>query len=387
MPRKATRNAPGSGTIRQRKDGTWEARYTVGRDPGTGRQKQKSVYGKTKAEVAQKLRRATAELDAGTYMEPSRMTVGAWLDVWHREYLGSVKASTAAQYEYLLRVRIKPAIGAVKLSALTAPMIQHMYNDAGKSGLSPKSVRNLHGVMHKALNQAVKLGYIRANPCAACELPRVEKKEMQTIPPERIGEFMAAIRQDAYATVYYVDLFTGLRQGEILGLTWDCVDFTRGTLTISRQLQKERGPGGQCRLVSLKNDRTRILTPAPSVMDLLRSVQRQQKENRLKAGSAWSNPMNLVFTGPLGGHLSSVTVYNHFKRIAQALGFPQVRFHDMRHTFATLSLQNGDDIKTVSENLGHATTAFTLDVYGHVTEQMRKESASRMQAFIDQAKA
>lgn len=387
MPRKTTRNPSGSGTIRQRRDGTWEARYTVGRDPGTGRQIQKSVYGKTKAEVAQKLRRATAEVDAGVYMEPSRMTLGAWLDVWHGEYLGSVKSSTAAQYGYLIRVHLKPALGAVKLSALTAPMLQKLYNDSLRQGLSPKSVRNLHGVVHKALSQAVKLGYIRANPCLACELPRVEKKEMQTIPPERIGEFMAAIRQDEYGPVYYVDLFTGLRQGEILGLTWDSVDFTRGTLTISRQLQKERGRGGQCRLVSLKNDKSRVLTPAPSVMELLRGVQRQQKENRLKAGSAWSNPMNLVFTGPLGGHLSSVTVYNHFKRIAQALGFPQVRFHDMRHTFAALSLQNGDDIKTVSENLGHATTAFTLDVYGHVTEQMRKESASRMQAFIDQAKA
>ena len=133
--RKSTRNAPGSGTIRQRKDGTWEARFTVGRDPGTGRQLQKSVYVKTRQEVAQKLRRATAELDEGTYMEPSRMTVSVWLDVWHREYLGSVKASTAAQYEYLLRVRIKPAIGAVRLSDLTAPMIQHMYNEAVKNGL------------------------------------------------------------------------------------------------------------------------------------------------------------------------------------------------------------------------------------------------------------
>lgn len=389
MPRKSTRNAPGSGTIRQRKDGTWEARFTVGRDPGTGRQLQKSIYGKTRQEVAQKLRRATAELDAGTYMEPSRMTVGAWLDVWHREYLGSVKASTAAQYEYLLRVRIKPAIGAVKLSELTAPMIQHMYNDAVKNGLSPKSVRNLHGVLHKALDQAAALQYIRVNPCTACKLPRVEKHEIRPIEGEKVKAFLQAIKGTANEDLLFVDVFSGLRQAEIIGLTWDCVDFQRGIITVSKQLRKERihGGGGTYKFTALKNDKTRVLMPAPEVFTVLRRVQLRQKENRLKAGSAWDNPMNLVFTNALGGHLCSDTVYGNFKRIAEKIGIPAARFHDLRHTFATLSLQNGDDIKTVSENLGHATTAFTLDVYGHVTEQMRKESATRMQAFIDQAKA
>ena len=318
MPRKATRNAPGSGTIRQRKDGTWEARFTVGRDPGTGRQLQKSVYGKTRQEVAQKLRRATAELDAGTYMEPSRMTVGAWLDVWHREYLGSVKASTAAQYEYLLRVRIKPAIGAVRLSDLTAPMIQHMYNDAVKNGLSPKSVRNLHGVLHKALDQAAALQYIRVNPCTACKLPRVEKHEIRPIEGEKVKAFLQAIKGTANEDLLFVDVFSGLRQAEIIGLTWDCVDFHRGIITVSKQLRKERihGGGGTYKFTALKNDKTRVLMPAPEVFTVLRRVQLRQKENRLKAGSAWDNPMNLVFTNALGGHLCSDTVYGNFKRIA-----------------------------------------------------------------------
>lgn len=389
MPRSSARNTAGSGSIRQRKDGTWEGRYTVGRNPGTGRQIQKSVYGKTQQEVAQKLRRATAELDAGVYMEPSRMTVSAWLDEWHRDYLGGVKASTAAQYEYQIRVHLKPALGAVKLSALTAPMIQRLYNEARQHGLSAKSVRNLHGVLHKALSQAVKLGYLRVNPCLACELPRVERHEIKPLEGDMVADFLQAIKGTANEGLLFVAIFSGLRQGEIIGLTWDCVDFDRGTLTVCKQLRKERvhGGGGEYKFTALKNDKIRVLTPAKAVFDMLRRVQLCQKEYKLKYENAWANPMNLVFTNPSGGHLTSDTVYGNFKRVAKKIGIPSTRFHDLRHTFATLSLQNGDDIKTVSENLGHATVAFTLDVYGHVTEQMKKDSADRMQAFIDSARA
>ncbi len=382
-------NARGSGTIRQRKDGTWEGRYTVGRHPGTGKQMQKSVYGKTRQEVAQKLRQVTHEIDQGIYLEPAKITLGTWLDTWHREYLGGVKASTASQYEYLIRVHLKPALGAVKLSALTPPMVQHLYNEAMRGGLSPKSVRNLHGVLHKAMEQAMRLGYVRSNPCEACELPRVEPKQIKPLEGDDVKAFLQAIRGTANEELLFIDLFTGLRQGEILGLTWDCVDFAKGQLTIYRQLRKDRrlGGGGTYVFTPLKNDKTRILTPAPQVMDMLRTVQRRQKEQRLRAGAAWSNPDNLVFTNAIGGHLSSNTVYENFKRVAAKIGIPSTRFHDLRHTFATLSLQNGDDIKTVSENLGHATVAFTLDTYGHVTERMKQESASRMQAFIQEAKA
>lgn len=389
MPKKATRNAPGSGTIRQRKDGTWEARYTVGRDPGTGRQVQKSVYDKTQQEVRKKLTAATHELDQGIYIEPSRLTVGAWFDIWIAEYLGGVKDTTREQYRYQMRVHIKPRIGAIKLSALTSPLIQNMYNTAQAEGLSAKSVRNLHGVMHHALDKAVKLGYIKVNPCLACELPRVVKKEMKTIAGDHLSRFLQAIKGNPYEDLMFVTVFCGLRQGEVMGLTWDCIDFERGMITISKQLQKERreGGGGEYRFVPLKNDKQRTLTPAPEVLAVLRRTQIEQMKTRLKAGPGWKNELNLVFTRPMGNHLSSRTVYNNFKRIAEEIGLPDVRFHDLRHTYATLSLQNGDDIKTVSENLGHATVAFTLDTYGHVTEKMKQDSANRMQALINASKA
>lgn len=243
-------------------------------------------------------------------------------------------------------------------------------------------------MLHKALSQAVKLGYIRFNLCDACELPRVEKHEIRPIEGDYVGKFIAAAKGHKYEALFLVTMFTGLRQGEVIGLTWDCVDFTKHSITISKQLQKERidGGGGQYHFVSLKNDKTRVIKPAPYVFDLLRGVRKAQKENQLKAGSAWDNALSLVFTNELGGHLSANSTYECFKRLVHKIGIDETRFHDLRHSYATLSIQNGDDIKTVSQNLGHATVAFTLDVYGHVTEQMKQASADRMQAFIETVK-
>lgn len=388
MPRKTTRNAQGGGTIRQRKGGTWEGRYTMGRDPGTGRQIQKSVYGKTQKEVRQRLQQITTAIDDGTYTEPSKLTVGQWLDLWHRDYLGGVKQATVAHYGSHIETHLKPALGAIRLTDLRPHQIQALYNRLLKSpdnpdGLSAKSIKNLHGVLHRALKQAVMVGYLRSNPADACILPRAEKKEVSFLEEDGIKALLKAIEGHRFERVYRVDLFTGLRQGEILGLSWDCVDFDGGVLTINKQLQKEHKKGGQYSLVSCKTDRVRRIQAAPFVMDVLRQQRRKQNEDRLLAGGAWENDWNLVFTNELGGHLCAPTVYNHFKRIVKEIGLPDVRFHDMRHTFAVLSLQNGDDIKTVQANVGHATAAFTLDVYGHVSQKMQKDSADRMQHYFD----
>ena len=178
-----------------------------------------------------------------------------------------------------------------------------------------------------------------------------------------------------------VTAFTGMRRGEVTGLTWDVVDFERGTIHINKQLQKVIGEKGKFQLVSTKNGKGRIITPAPSVMDLLRQVKVKQAENKLLAGEGYEDS-NFVFCNAIGQHLSPHTVYHHFKKAAEAIGIPEARFHDLRHTYAVAALANGDDIKTVQENLGHHTVSFTLDVYGHVTDQMRKESANRMENFI-----
>jgi integrase len=369
--------------MRKRADGTWEARYTLGRDPGTGKQIQKSVYGKTQAEVRKKLQAITTSIDNGDYTEPSKMTVGQWFDIWLAEYAKDIKPLTFKSYETHIRNHIKPAFAAVKLLGLNTHQIQSFYNKlqadtAEKAGLSAKTIKNLHGVIHRALSQAVEIGYLKYNPSAACKLPRVEKSEIQPLEEDDISAFLNAIKGHQYETLYIVDLFTGMRQGEILGLTWDCVDFRNGTIYICRQLQKVKG---EYKFVSLKNDKTRRITPAPSVLEALKEHRRVQLEWRMAAGSAWEDS-NLVFTNKQGGHLAHLTVYNNFKRIVKAIGLPETRFHDLRHTYAVAALQSGDNVKTVQENLGHHTASFTLDVYGHVTERMKKDSAERMERFI-----
>lgn len=384
--RSNTRAAQGSGTIRQRKDGRWEARYTVGRDPGTGKQVQRSVYGATQQEVRKKLAQLTASLDAGTYKEPCKMTVGQWLDIWAADYLGGVKPSTAFLYGEQIRIHIKPALGSVKLEALSTHAIQHFYNSLsdereGKRSLSPKSIKNIHGILHKALQQAVAVGYLRFNPSDSCTLPRIERKEISPLDEEQIGAFLKAIEGHRHELLYKVALFTGMREGEVLGLMWDCVDFEKGTITIKRQLRREQKKGGQYYITSPKNGKPRTITPAPWVMKLLRAQKARQSEQRLRTGPLWENS-GMVFTNETGGYLSYRTVYDCFKRIMKQMGSQTARFHDLRHTFAVASLRAGDDIKTVQSNLGHHTAAFTLDVYGHVTEQMQKDSAQRMEGFI-----
>lgn len=388
-----TRAAQGSGTIRKKitiKNGKtytyWEGRYTAGFDPGTGKQIQRSISGKTQKEVAQKLKAVTASIDAGTYTAPSKMTVGGWLDIWAADYLSGVKPFTVVSYKGHIENHIKPALGAIKLEALNAHTIQGFYNDLSKPhgdtpGLSPKTVKNVHGVLHKALQQAVAVGYIHFNPADACILPRIVKKEIAPLDEEQSKAFLRAIRGHRFEALYTITLFTGMREGEALGLCWRCVDFDKGTILIEKQLQREKKPGGQYIFAPLKNDRSRRITPAPWVMQFLKDHRAVQNEQRLKAGELWEDT-DFVFTNEVGHHLAIHTIYKDFKKIVASIGCPNIRFHDLRHAYAVAAIKSGDDIKTVQGNLGHATAAFTLDVYGHVTEQMKQESAQRMENYI-----
>jgi len=389
--KKSTRNAHGSGTIRQRPDGRWEARYTTGRHPGTGKQIQKSVYGATQAEVRKKLSAATAAIDDGTFLEPSRLTVGGWLDIWLAEYTSNVKELTLTTYETQVRVHLKPALGAVKLTALTAPHIQKLYNTLSKgneerAGLSPKTIQNINGVLHRALDQAIRLGYLRANPCAGVMLPRTEKPAIEPFNDEDMASFMKAIKGHPFETLFVVDLFTGLRQSELLGLTWGCVDFDAGMIVVDKQLIKEKKKGGAYKLAPPKNDKSRRLSPAPSIMKLLLEHKDRQQEAAARAGRAW-NHSDLVFTNALGENLSHSTLAHTFKRIMRQIGLPDARFHDLRHSFAVAALRSGIDIKTVQESLGHHTASFTLDTYLHVTEKMHKDASDKMEAFMTSVSA
>lgn len=382
MATRKTKGAKGGGTIRQRPDGRWEARYTLGIDPGTGKQIQKSVYGKTQKEVRQKLTAILADQDNGTYMDIPRIKTADWLNTWVTEYIGNVKPATLKNYQDHVRLNIIPYIGAVTLSKLNTEMIQQMYNELqSEKGLSPKTIKNIHGVLHRALEQAQKMGYIRNNPLAAVTLPRIEKKQIKPLEDDELCAFLKEIRGDPYELVYFVTVFTGLRQGEVFGLTWDCVNFEKQTLLINKQHGKRKGTC-EYGFSSLKNDRPRVIEAADSVMDALQKQKtRQQRWAALLQGE-WNNPDNLVFTTETGRYLCNQTVYLAFKKVMRRLRLDDVRFHDLRHTFAVNSLKSGDDIKTVQENLGHQTAAFTLDVYAHATCGMKRESANRMDQYI-----
>lgn len=398
MANKANRQAQGAGTIRQRPDGRWEARYTIGRDLGSGKQIQKSIYGSTQDEVRRKLNSIVVDIDNGVYTEPSKLTVSEWLDIWLEEYTSNLKPYTIASYKGHCNNYLKHNFGAIKLSALNAHTIQRMYNTLykgteKKNPLSAKTIANIHGVLHKALEQAVKVGYIRFNPSDSCTLPRVIKKEMHPLEEETIKEFILACEGEPYKVLYITALFTGMRQGEILGLRWSDIDFDNGRIVICRQLQREKTPSdseygkGVYYFTTLKNNKTRKFMPAPFVMKMLKEHKTQQSIQKMRLGCAWGNgdKLNddLVFVNEIGCHLSHVTVYKRYKAIVKQLNIADARFHDLRHTYAVTALQNGDDIKTVQETLGHHTAAFTLDVYGHVTEKMRSESAARMENFIN----
>ena len=381
-----TKGAKGGGTIRQRPDGLWEARYTLGINPGTGKQIQKSVYGKTQKEVRQKLTAITAEIDNGSYQEPCKMTVNEWLDIWLADYQIGVKDSTAYLYERQAKLYLRPALGNIPLEMLKAHTIQRLYNSLsqehdGQPALSAKTIKNIHGVLHKALQQAVLLNYIRYNPTTACVLPKIVKKEIHPLTDQQTAQLLNLLKGSKYEIPLTVDLFTGLREGELLGLMWDCVDFEKGTLLINKQLRREQKKGGEYYFSPPKNNKSRCLTLAPSVIQLFRLQKLEQNSMQTEAGDAWEEH-SLIFTNQTGGYLSYRTVYDCFKRIVRNIGAPATRFHDLRHTFAVASIKSDDDIKTVQENLGHATAAFTLDVYGHFTDDMRSVSAQRMEGFI-----
>ena len=399
MARKTSsgRNAAGAGSIRKKtvkRNGReytyWEGRITVGFDPGTGKQVQKSFTGKTQKEVREKMQAAAVAVNAGDYFEPTKMTLARWIEIWLQEYSGDKKYSTVKHYKAQCRTHIIPSLGAVRLSELTAPQIQAFYNKMQRDGLAPKSVRNIHGILTKCLSTAVQVGYLRVNPAGSVTLPKVVQKEIHPLTDEQVKDFLQAADNDEYGILLKVILFTGLRESEAIGLTWDCVDFKAGTMKICKQLQKRPLKDGGFTFAPLKNNKTRILKPAPFVMKLLERRKCEQAEQRFMIGDLWEGwnsaeerKTALVFTSAIGKNLHPQTVYSHYKKLAAQIGVPESRVHDLRHTFAVLSLQNGDDVKTVQSNLGHATAAFTLDVYGHVSEKMKNDSAARMEAYIE----
>lgn len=387
MPRKSTRNAHGEAAPRQRPDGKWEVRvpYT---DAMTGERKRKSLYADTQKEVLQKKKDFLAALENGVFTPPTKWTLGGWLDVWVKDYVADLRPLSVVNYAGVIRNHIAPALGKAKLSTLTAPAVQAFYNELSKPtakrpALAESTVHGIHAVLHSALDMAVELNYMRSNPSDKCKLPRIPQPSINPMNEVSIAQFMEEVTGDEYERVLLLDLYTGLRKSELVGLSWVCINFKDGTIYLYRQLQTVKGGHA---FGPPKNGKPRTITPPASAMHLLQEQKRVQNEMRLRAGKAWNNPEGLIFTHADGRPYCAHTVYKHYKAIVKRMGLPDLRMHDLRHTYATTSLQAGNSIKEVSDALGHHSMAFTADTYIHPTERMRKESAERIETFFNSLK-
>lgn len=382
----AKRNAQGSGSIRRRKDGTYEARFTYTDE--LGQPQRGSVYAKTQKECRKKLTAILKQIDEGSYRKTGkRYTVAEWFEEWIDTYCKNLKARTVDDYRGKSNRYIIPNLGKVQLAALTPMQVQKFCNRLSEGSkdqkpLSAKTIQNIHGILHSALKQAVLSGVIHQNPADNTKLPKVKKPDLKPLMDDDITRFLEAIRGDPYERLYILDLFSGLRQSEILGLQWEDVDFEAGELTVHRQLQKSRYDSGYIFLDETKNGKERVVTIAPTIVNVLRAQQRQQAEWKLAAGSAWNNEHNLVFTNEVGRHLCHSTVYQHFKKLVKKIGMDATRFHDLRHSTAIMALQNGCSVIATQQLLGHYSSSFTMDVYGAVSNTMKKDTQDRMENYI-----
>lgn len=375
---KRTKRDNGAGCVREKRPGHFEGQiYAHG--------KMRYCTGHSRKEVEEKLLKLRNPITTATDEKPdSEKTVADWVDTWRVVYADDIKDSTQTRYDIDIRLRVLPYLGNIRLNDLKPMMIRELYNTAVADGLSGKSVKNLHGTLHRILQDAVNNEVVSRNAADGVKIPKSAKppEEMKPLKDGEVPIFLDAIRGTQFEALFYVDLFTGLREGEILGLTWENVDFERKRITIEHQLPKTQRRNKPVTFATVKNGKSRTLSAPDDVFTMLKRVKAQQAREQLQAGKQWKNEKNLVFTDEIGQYLNYSTVYKAFKSIVSQIGKPDMRIHDLRHTYATLSIQNGVDIKTVSESLGHATVAFTLDRYGHVTETMLTQSATKLQQYI-----
>ena len=378
----AKRRANGEGSIRKHKDGRWEGRCTVGYD-ADGKRIIKNVLGKTQAECKSKLNeliRASQELDM---VRSDDLTVGDWVTQWYDLYAKpNIRPSTQEFYWNHIRFHIIPQIGKIKLRKLTSRDVQKLYNHVktqgrvnaknGKTELSNSYVRGLHMMLHNCMERAVKERLIPRNPTEDCIIPKDEKKEMKTLRPENIHDYLKAAEEYGVFALFFLELNTGLRKGELVALLWEDVDTENCTVSVSKQVTKVKGG------IEITRPKTetsiRKLAVSPEVIEVLKAEHDRHPDNPC------------LFPSPkTGTYYHPDSIANLHKKILKKAGLEHIRLHDLRHPFATLALQNGVDIKTVSGMLGHYDAGFTLRTYTHATAAAQVEAARTISSVITQA--
>ena len=381
----AKKRANGEGNIRKRSDGRWEGRYTAGYHSETGKRIIKNVLGKTQAECKAKL---SAAMEATRGIDVSRAdeyTVATWLRSWYEIYAKpNIRISTANRYQLMVEQYTIPRIGSIKLTKLTSRDLQKLYKDLmengridrksghGNPGLSSTTVRSLHLMLHNAFERAVKERLIPRNPTEDCIAPKIQKFEMQILQPEHIKTYLDAAEKRGLLPMFYLELVSGLRKGELVALQWSDLDEANCTISVSKQaswdtehqlILSRPKTGNSIREVSIPQDAVELL----------------KQEHAKHPDNPWMFPSGR--TGEMYHPDSVVTLH---KRLLKDAGLEHIRFHDLRHTFATLALQNGVDVKTVSSMLGHYDAGFTLRTYTHATRQKQDEAAQTMGSFMAQ---
>ena len=367
----ARKNPNGAGSVRKRADGRWEGRYTA----PDGRQK--SVYARTKTDCQQALKLRLAQITTGAYFEPSRLTLGEWLETWLNDYCGHIKPTTRQTYRMFLWTHIVPAIGAVKLGQLSAVHVQRAFN---AMDISPSSQRSVRIALSSALSAAVRFGLIGSNPCEHLTLGKPSRRQMVIVDRDRFAAFVAAAKDTPVAAALILLLQTGIRSGELRGLRWSDVDLDAATLTVSRQMTFTRDLGHH--IATPKSGASRTVALMPETVALLREHRRAQMEARLAGG--WVDTdltRDLVFRFNDGQFYGREILGRYAAKVGAAIGLPDLHPHDLRHSYAVAALRSGVDVKTVQNNLGHASAAMTLDTYAAYTSDMGRAAASKMSAF------
>lgn len=372
----AKRRGNGEGSIYHRKDGRWVACMSL------ENHKRKSFYGKTRKEVQEQLKIALHQQQEGTLITTLQQTVKLFLSSWLESVqLGSVRDRTYERYEEVVRLHFVPVIGNYPLHKLTPQHIQALYHQKIKEGLSPTTVNTIHHILHKALDTAMQWRLVAFNVCDLIKPPRRNHFEIQPLNQEHLQQFLVAVGGHPQETLFLLALATGMRRGELLGLKWRDIDFETGMLHVCRILSrvssKLPGKGFVEAEPKTKKSRRSILI-AVFACEALRKHRIRQKEAKLKAGSAWQEH-DYVFCTAMGTHLNpDRDVVRPFKRVLKQTGLPVVRFHDLRHSTATLLMSKGVHPKVVQEILGHSNIDMTLRIYSHVLPPMHQEAIVKL---------
>ena len=371
----------GAGTLRKRADGRWEARVVVGYDE-KGQPITKNVTALEKTKCLEKLEKLKAEINLiQRDTVKSDMPFGEWIDFWYRQYLQmSLRKSTQASYENNIYNHVIPEIGSIKLNKLTQNDLQQFYARAKNGGrlqykefhgdgLSDRTVRSIHAICRKALEKAVSENLITVNPAIGCKLPPKKSREMQVLTPEEMQRFLIQAKYEGYFEMLLLELTTGMRRGELLALQWDDLNLDTGELNICRQVYHVKGSMQITEPKTKSSIRTIILPKV--VLNVL-------AEYKKSVNSRWLFPSPMIEDMPRNPQ----SVYKKFKSILERSGCKNIRFHDLRHTFATTALANGMDVKTLSSIIGHVSSQTTLDIYLHSTHEMQKQAATKIEQGI-----